>query len=238
VKVRIAVPNTGWIHKFVTGYLMKIQGETYGHELSFDLCTDVPADQTRNKIIKHFLEEPEQQTLIMIDADNPPMVNCLDLVSRDLDIVILPTPVWSSKFKSERSPIYWNCMDWDNRDGKGWREHLGTTRLSSGVHVSQGVEKIDAGGSGAIVIARRVLEVVKPAFMREYNEHGLITKGSDFYFCQRAEQAGFKVWASYDHTCRHFKEVELGEVYEEFMGLQAAAMEARARKRKKYVGAR
>jgi SAM-dependent methyltransferase len=39
-------------------------------------------------------------------------------------------------------------------------------------------------------------------------------QGSDFLFCKRAKEAGFKVWASYDHLCGHIKDRNIAEIYQ------------------------
>jgi SAM-dependent methyltransferase len=207
-KVLVAIPSLGWIHSGVVIQIVEMMKNPHGHKVSFAFRAGKPVDSVRNAIIKDFLEK-DFDFLLFIDTDNPPVRNPLKLVELDLDIVILPTPIWYSKIaakKTGKQPIIWNAMhdaeDPDTGD-PCWQEDC-----SRG-----GVREIDAGGSGAMLIARRALEAFRPAFMREFDEWGRIKRGSDFLFCQKARKAGFRVWAHWDHYCQHYKEIDLADVY-------------------------
>lgn len=206
VKVQIAVPNEGWLQKYVTAALIKMCRDPRGHDLSFTFLSDKPSDNARNRIIKEFLDHRDDDYLFFIDSDNPPVFeehNPLDLASHDLDVVGLPTAIWNSRIQERlgRNPIVWNCFDWDD-EGQGWIEH----------RHRPGLQEVDAVGSGAMFIHRRVLQKVKPAFVRTWDDDGIVATGSDLLFCKRAKEAGFRIWVHYDHICRHFKERDLLEV--------------------------
>jgi hypothetical protein len=147
-----------------------------------------------------------------IDSDNPPMNNPLDLVKFNLDIVGLPTPVWhfTGEKKGER-PIYENAyryvpekdayVEWD---------------------VKEGLQRVDAVGTGCVLYARRVFEhpeMRKAPFQRIFNEDGTVERGNDIAFCERAKREGFQIFAHYDYRCRHFNDLELHEVGGAFHGL-------------------
>lgn len=200
-KVTIGLPNQNNFHKHVVVSLIEMVSKySRGHELTLNMQTASPIDNCRNMIIRDFLES-DSQFLVFVDSDNPPPSNVLDLVDLDLDIIIAPTLIMHSDLWTNgqgRIPMHWNTFVWSERDDR-WTDHKN----------HNGLQEIDAGGTGCIIIARRVLEQVKPAFYRTWHEDGTVDKGSDLLFCQRAKEAGFRVWAHYDYRCGHFKTVNL-----------------------------
>jgi SAM-dependent methyltransferase len=208
-KVTLSIPNQGNICAELSEYSIMLATDGR-YELSIDFRQGGPIDSNRNKIIRDFLKHEDQEYLIMIDSDNPPFFsnNILDLIELDKDIMICPTPMWKGsleKLKSGKQPFMFNTMV-EIRD-KGWAENP----------YPGGLKEIDAGGSGCIVIARRVLEKVKPAFSRIYDEDGIAKVGSDFLFCKRAKEVGFSIWAHYDYVCHHYKRRDMTEMWRYIM---------------------
>ncbi len=204
MRVLISIPNTGWISKHCVFSLLKLQQDKR-YLTTIILPTHSPIDNNRNLIIIDFLKGGFDYLLI-IDADNPPTKNPLDLIEYDKDVMIFPTPQWhltKGALARGQYPIYWNCMD---KVKGGWREH----------NKKEGLQEIDAGGTGCILIARRVLTKIKKPFERVWTEDGVVEKGSDFYFCEKAKEEGFKIFCHYDYPCMHFKEQELTEVIKAF----------------------
>jgi len=207
-KIYVAVPNLNWIHRFAVQKLIDIavsvERDEEVHDLRFDFHSDKPVDSCRNKTITKFLDSGFEWYYTM-DSDNPPLGNPLEHIDKDYDILAFPTPIWYSEIMSRQRgepPIVWNCFDWCE-DSSGWREH----------QPQSGIQQIGAAGSGSMLINRRVLEKVRPAFVRRYNEFGEVTQGSDLLFCKRATDIGFKVYADYNNPCSHYKEVDLTHVY-------------------------
>ena len=164
-------------------------------ELKVYYPNDRPIAHNRNKIVKKFLEGTEDY-LLMIDDDNPPLKNPLDLIQLDKDVIACPTPQWND---CDKFPIYWVSMD---KVEDGYIEHK----------EKKGLQEVDAVGTGCILISRRVLEKVKKPFERKYDSNGLQELGLDFSFCEKAKEQGFKIWSHYDYPCSHFKELNLIEV--------------------------
>jgi hypothetical protein len=203
----IAVPNLGSINQFVAQKLVELalwlDREEEGYLLKMDYHSDKPIDNCRNKIVKNFLDS-ECEWFFTIDSDNPPIGNPLVQIPLGKDILAFPTPIWYTELiinARGENPIVWNCFD--IVDDGGWREH----------YPQSGLQEIDAAGTGCMLIHRRVLEKVKPAFIRKRDEWGRVTVGSDLLFCQRAKEAGFKVWADYTNPCRHYKSIDLAQAY-------------------------
>jgi GT2 family glycosyltransferase len=135
-----------------------------------------------------------------MDSDNPPMAsrgrNPLELAELDKDVVVLPTPIFHGGWKN---PFLFNCYDVAD-DGDGYVEH----------HPQEGLQEVDVGGSGCMLIARRVLEALAPIPFRCGNdENGIQIYGEDFMFCEKAREKGFSIWSHFDYVCHHYKEVDL-----------------------------
>lgn len=149
---------------------------------------------------------------LSIDADNPPMRNPLDLVEKDLDVVGFPTPVWHfvGDKKGER-PIYWNAYQYVSEDD-AYTEY----------HPRQGLQMVDAIGTGCFLIARRVFEnpeMRKGVFTRKLHPDGTVNKGNDISCSERVREQGFNIYCHFDYPCMHFCNLELNEVVRAFRGL-------------------
>ena len=190
-KVYVAILNQGAIHTGLADFLVKLflsEGRGVAYDLNLTFPSKKPASHNRNQIVKDFLAT-DADYLLMIDADIVPTRNPLDLAALDLDVVAAPCPQWNS------GDIYWVVMD---KVPGGYRAAPPERR--------NGLREADAVGTGCILIARRGLEGVKAPFMRRWDEDGLAVLGHDFFFCEKAREAGFKVWAHWDYPCDHFKE--------------------------------
>lgn len=201
-RVLLSVPNTGWIHKLVTFSVVRLL-QWPGAQTTFIAPTWVPYEHSMNRIAKDFIEGPYDFWL-NIDADNPPFGNPLELTGLGLDIVGCPTPIYHFDSKAPSWPICWNGMD---AVEDGWREH----------QAKDGLQEVDAVGSGCVLFSRRAIETVPPPwFRREVDEWGRVVCGPDFGFCQAAKSLGLAVHCHYGCPCRHFKELELCEAVEAF----------------------
>ena len=203
-KVIVCVPNEGWVRKEIALKFVEMGMNPHGCSIQITVPFERPIDHNRNLAIKNFLEG-DGDFLLFMDSDNPPVKNPLALIevmeSEGVDIMALPTPIpWGKggDWALGRPNMYFNCMD-STPSGENWTEH----------HPQKGLQEIDAAGTGCMIIRRKVLEDVRPAFIRRWTDEGLVDKGSDFYFCQRAKESGFKVCAHYDYHCSHYKEQDL-----------------------------
>lgn len=208
MNVLVSIPNTGWIHKHVCFVTDRIVADRR-YQTKLIRPTHNPYENNLHHIVLQFIEEGFDFWL-NIDSDNPPINNPLDLVEYDLDIIGLPTPVWHSEKSGDR-PVYWNGYDVDE-DSDSYREHP----------LRDGLQRVDAIGSGCMLISRRVFEdeeMQKAPFARQCYDDGRVYKGTDISFCERARDRGFEIWCHYDYPCRHFHELEINEVVTAFRGL-------------------
>lgn len=206
IKVLVSIPNTGWIHKHCVFALLKLQKDTR-YDLTFILPTHNPLENNLHHIVKDFIEG-DYDFWLSFDSDNPPTQNPLDLVELDRDVIGCPTPVWHNdgKHKGDR-PIYWNAYDYVGEEG--YKEHQD----------KNGLQKVDAVGTGCVLYARRVFEnkeMQKGAFTRKLYPDGRVEKGNDISFCERAREQNFEVYCHFGYPCLHFNELELTEVIRAF----------------------
>ena len=214
-RVYLTCPNgSGWIHKKTHFQIFKIITSSK-YKIRHDAPTNSPYVDNLHRCIKDFLRNGDDFWLTM-DADNPPIKNPLDLIKLDLDVIGFPTPVWHSVVKGDR-PWYFNAMD---AVPGGYKPH----------EKCDGLQEVDAVGSGCLLIARRVIEKLRwqQPFMRQWLLDGTVGIGGDFSFCEKAKSAGFKIWAHFDYLCQHFNELELLEVIQAF-GNMYEAIETRNR---------
>lgn len=196
--VLLSVTNTGWIHKLVVRRVLALVADPR-YRVRYIDPTWVPYENAMNRIAKDVLDG-EFDWWLHIDSDNPPLNNPLDLIELDRDICGCPTPIYHNKGDGEW-PICWNGLDWDQAD-QAYREH----------HPREGLQQVDAIGSGCMLVHRRVIEGIKPPwFERETDKFGRATYGPDFTFCRKATDAGFQVWAHYDYLCEHVNEIPIVE---------------------------
>lgn len=215
MKILVSIPTSPanpYIHKHVLRTALRlVQDKRY--ETVIMTPSHNPFENNLHHILNDFMDG-DYDYWLNIDADNPPINNPLDLVEYDKDIIGLPTPVWhfddANKPKGE-SPIYWNAY-------KSVPEKGAYTEWP----IKEGIQRVDAVGTGCLLIARRVFEnkeMRKAPFERELNEDGTVNKGNDISFCEKATKQGVEIWAHYGYPCLHFNELELNEVIKAFNNL-------------------
>ena len=208
-KVLISLPTTGWVHKISAQAILKIAlEESIRNRCHGDIImpTHTPFENNLHYIVQDVLKK-EYDYWISFDPDNAPMNNPIDLCFMGKDIIGCPTPVWHYTGKNKRGirPIYWNVY-LEDPESDGYKEH----------HVKDGLVPCDAIGTGCFVVSRRVFEhpdMRSGCFMREWDsETGIVYKGNDIKFCERARAAGFVIYAHWDYPCHHFNELDLNEI--------------------------
>lgn len=202
-RVLVTSPNLHWVHASVAAALLRIQQDGR-HALSIRFPSNKPYENNLHHIVRDFIGEGFDYWL-SIDDDNPPTRNPLDLIEFDKDIIGLPTPVWHWTGKEGERPIYLNAYRWDIKAG-AYREWM----------PQEGLQRVDAVGTGCFLIARRVFEDPKMRegpFLRKTLPDGCVDKGNDISFCERARDCGFQIWTHFDYVCDQFTEVSLLECW-------------------------
>jgi len=191
-KVMIAIPHTGWIvaglETRITQWIM--EGD-YDVEQFFSAVK--PTYANRNIIAKKFLDS-DCDYLLTIDSDTVPTVNPLKMIEHGLDVVGGVYPVWK-----DTNYLWLAC--WRDTDGS-YKQYKKEKR--------EGLKEVDALGTGCMLVSRKVIEAIPRPFIDKVSEEvGDRELGHDLYFCLRAKEKGFKVYADFDVVCDHVKELPL-----------------------------
>jgi len=187
-KVLIAVLHQGYIRPELIK-LTKSQADLKFYNLK-------PSETARNTTVIDALEGGYDY-LISIDHDVVPLRDPVELTIFAKDIIGFAVPQWNMSDPS--FPIYFVGMD--KVDG-GYQEHK----------KKEGLQEVDAVGTGCICLSRKVLQEISSPFIRKWNSKGIAIAGLDFYFCERAKEKGFQPYCNYDFIAEHYKEVGLLDV--------------------------
>lgn len=204
--VFLTLPNLHWLHKLVVAKAIGIlQDKRY--QVTLQMPSNKPFEATLQDCVDMLIDGPYEYW-VSIDADNPPERNPLDLIALNKDVIGCPTPIYHYSKKGDR-PIYWNA--YQKADGL-YREWP----------VRDGLQKVDAIGTGCFVAHRRVFEgdLRYGAFQRKWKQ-GRVERGNDLAFCERATEAGFEIYAHYDYPAEHMVEVPLNETARAFNEINA-----------------
>ena len=151
-----------------------------------------PLEHARNLQVHRFLASTRCTHLFLLDSDCVPASHTIQrLLAHDRPIISAPH---MTEIKGERGP-----MVVDRRNG-GYVQHWPI----------RGLQRVDAVGGSGLLVRRDVLEKTKPPwFQCQYGQDGLLTKGEDFYFCEKMSREGYDIWTDCDLVQKHFKEMEL-----------------------------
>lgn len=200
VKVYIAALNQGWLRYELTQQLMMLSHDER-YEKVFAFPTRRPVSDNRNNIVLTTLKT-DADFLLMVDADIRFESNPLDYIQCDYDVLAFPAPVYQYR-RDPKQPIRWNML-YRDKAGVDYRKEI-----------TPGVVRVARIGTGAMLIARRVLEHpdIAAPFAEHFDEQGLLTDSEDFSFCDKARVAGFEIYAATEAPCGHYREVDLLTVW-------------------------
>ena len=204
-KVYFALLNHGKVRREFVGKQLPEMQATKNVDLvvePFSLTWDSPIYSNRNKITKRFMKT-DCDFLLMQDDDVVPLCNPLVFALADKDVIGIPAKVrqvgrainWVTYVKHPDIE-YYAPVDWSKVDSD-------TDLL-----------KVDAVGTGCILIHRRALQHFIDPFTVKNNDEGICMLGTDFAFCQKAKKAGYEIWSTNPtfYCCEHFKEVGLNDI--------------------------
>lgn len=154
-----------------------------------------PVSSNRNRIVR---DRPRPNgigsDLMMIDQDVIPSFRLLEAAQQGLDIVVCPTPIW-------RPDDGGDCPARINMNPAAPNKEM--------VLGSDTYDELFQGGTGAIYISNEVLEHpdMRAPFQFMADEDGVVFRGEDYSFCDRARTAGFKIYSANALLCGHFSSI-------------------------------
>jgi len=151
-----------------------------------------PIDHARNVIVHDFLLT-DCTHLMMVDDDIVPPYEALEhLLLHNKDIVAAACPLIGPNSHGELITTM-NAYDLDKEGAYTIIE-------------STGIRKVDAVGTGCMMIKRTVFETLRvPPFITEYNVDGIKYRGEDLNFCHQAKLEGFDTYVDFNIKCKHMK---------------------------------
>ncbi len=196
-KILLTVPNMGWIHRAVCDALDEIRAKTV-HLISVMRPTcEPPLDNALNKLADLFHNSDADFWLTFDDDTYPKRTDIDPLIDLDKPVIGLPyTMCKESGQDAQFFPAVFDIVDSKHK------RH----------YPEVGVQKVDALGGGALLIAKRVFdnaEMRKYPFLSEYNEKGFRVLGPDLSFCARLRHNNVALYAHYDYPCGHYKELDI-----------------------------
>jgi hypothetical protein len=192
--IYVSVSTKGYIRKELAPLLHIIKSDKR-YNVIVDDKFGRPYAHRLQRVVNDFLKT-NAQFLLQIDHDNVPLKNPLDLIELNKDVIGMP-------YLALRNGEYGFLTFERNKAGKMVQAYPPENEIQ--------LVQVDRVSSGAILIARRVLEKIKEPFMREWKD-GLAIKGADFSFCDKVKAAGFEIWAHWGHIASHYKEIDLLEI--------------------------
>lgn len=192
-KVCVSIPTRGSLRAETVEWLLRAFVQLAPDVEVQIVHTPYPIDHQRNLQVIRFLESPFAGThLFLLDSACVPKEGTLQrLLAYDLPIVSAPG---NQLVAGEVGP-----MAVDRRNG-GYVQH----------HPLDGLQRVDAVGAAGLLVRREVFERLgSPWFRTEYDKQGLISKGEDFYFCEKAQEHGYEILADCSLVQQHIKDVVL-----------------------------
>lgn len=193
-KVLIGMPcGSGFIPSLTVQTLLQLHKPC---PCAFGVVDRQRIDKVRNFLVHQCLEGGFDY-LLMIDDDNPIPPDTLEVMLKDnKDIVIAPilTRNPNKDGKYDLCAYYVENRDVGNGETIPYYNFITEFKDKGPLH------KIDAGGTGCILIKRKVLEEMVKKYEYPF-EFGDITvnkqrrtMSEDAEFCERATKLGFEIW--------------------------------------------
>jgi FkbM family methyltransferase len=166
-----------------------------GYTATFQYFYGYNIDQVRN-LIAHWVINTPFDYLFSVDSDIAfPPDTLVKLLAHDRDAV--------SGLYIQRKPGQ-HIVEVYEDNGQGGAVNIDYARLKN-----RGLVEITGAGFGCILIKRAVFETIGyPQFKYHSAIDHANTISEDVFFCRRARECGFKIWADTSIKCRH---IGLGE---------------------------
>lgn len=203
IKLYLAILNKGWLRREISARVLPQMIETPGVKITWEnpaKTWDHPISSNRNGIRVRYLKT-DCDFVLMIDDDVVPLSNPAELVFADKDVIGMP-----AKVRQEVRSLNWAAYVKNEKDEHGYAP-VDFDRVDTDIDLL----RVDAVGTGCILIKRKVLESIEAPFNCKYDKDGILTMGTDMAFCERAKAAGFEIYTTPQRICEHFKEIGMAD---------------------------
>ena len=194
----------GWVCPRLTSVILRMAYDPRLQVSYAPIHAVHPVCAARNLAVNEFFLKSECERLVIFDNDVAPPDNVADAIVSmpdEVSIAVFPYWVWLPDRKHTMP-----CFGfWEN----------GVMIIPDPTMLKPGWQKMGAGGTGAMVIKKRVFtdgKLTAPWFkIISTADKGQIVS-EDVYFTGRAAEAGHPTWLNTDFICSHFHTVDLAEI--------------------------
>lgn len=173
--VFIGIPNTGILRTELVEWLIVQDAIIFMPQAK-------PHDHCRNIIVEQFLAT-KCKWLLMVDSDVAPPVNVLEMANNNVKVC---SAAVNTAVNREIIPV---GMTWN---GKGYHHDF--------KHSTPGVHRVDAVGTGCILIRRDIFEKLQKPYFKFVYKDGMLINGEDFDFSERVGEVHFDS----RFICKHY----------------------------------
>jgi len=205
----LAIPNrssssqiNAELAHFIHGVGEEHMPESGDYELKVSFSYLQPVDANRNKMVKDFLQNENNEWMLMVDNDVVPPGDILKMVDTGEKVVSATVTV---KKEGVPHPVIVKQRE----DGKFRR--MGMEEYREEIS-DEGLVEVDGVGTGCLLVHRSVFEEMSPPWFKfVYNEDGTLKLGEDFYFGQRLRQMDIPMYVNSNYVCSHYRKTDLTE---------------------------
>ncbi len=178
----VAVPTRGQVGWQTVVRLNEIRDETPGLDPILFEPGNLSVAQTRNQIVRKFMET-DKTMLVMVDDDvvpPPHLLESLAVMPDGYGMVGVPYPLWR-----QDQGLFLSVF---RRGPEGLKL----------AEMGEGLNEVDALGTGCVAISREALATLGRNPFRFDNSEEFESTSEDFIFCADLQAAGYRVGAWWD----------------------------------------
>lgn len=180
-------------------YFLKLKRKLKGTNIK--VLRVLPGNTTRealaraqNRARRYFLEG-DYDYFFSLESDIFPRHNIMErLLLHGLDVV---GGIYMIGFEHNNTRVPCITVDWKNEKTNTYGTRLISQEEAYENYINKGVKEVAAGGMGATLIYRPVLEKIKFTYIPGHRGH------SDVFFCNDAKRLGYKIFCDTDAFCQH-----------------------------------
>lgn len=201
VLIAVLTTTTQWVFPSIAQMIHMAARDPERNTGVLNLHNVVPTSAARNRAAQVLLSVNSEgrpfEWLFQIDNDMDPPLDLFDLLDRPevADKDIIAARCQNVGWTGDTIEACWQPL--------------------TGLHEPRPWLELGRAGTGALFVRRRVFERLRsPWFQFVLNDAGDLAKGEDFYFCDKARSAGYRIWGfdSDQYEVGHVKPINLSNI--------------------------